>query len=66
MRKKLYKNLTTLVLTFALVMGTLIGTTMDVLAANDFKVDITATAEQIQNVGGNITLEFGEIGRAHV
>lgn len=30
MRKKLYRNLTTLVLMFALAMGTLIGTTMDV------------------------------------
>ena len=45
---------------FALAIGTLIGTTMDVLAAYDFKVDVTASAEQIQNAGGNITFQFGD------
>ena len=39
MRKKLYKNLTTLVLTFALAIGTLIGTTMDVMATT-YYVDV--------------------------
>ncbi len=43
MRKKLYRNLTTLVLMFALTMGTLISTTMDVWAANNnYEVDITS------------------------
>ena len=49
MRKKLYRNLTTLILMFALAMGTLIGTTMDVMAANNYGVDITASADDIQN-----------------
>ena len=34
---------------FALAMGTLIGTTMDVMAANNYGVDITASADDIQN-----------------
>ena len=61
MRKKLYRNLTTLILMFALAIGTLVGTTMDVwAAAQNFDVDITTTADQIQNAGGNITFEFGD------
>ena len=39
MRKKLYRNLTTLVLTFALAIGTFIGTTMDVMATT-YYVDV--------------------------
>lgn len=34
MRKKLYRNLTTLVLMFALAIGTFIGTTMDVFGSS--------------------------------
>ncbi len=55
MRKKLYRNLTTLVLMFALAIGTFIGTTMDVLAAaQNFNVDITTSADEIQSAGENI------------
>ena len=61
MRKKLYRNLTTLVLMFALAMGTLIGTTMDVLAANNnFEVDITASADDIKTAGENIIFGPGD------
>ena len=60
MRKKLYRNLTTLVLTFALAMGTLIGTTMDVLAANNYEVDIKASADDIKTQLGSITFESGD------
>lgn len=61
MRKKLYRNLTTLVLMFALAMGTLIGTTMDVLAAaQNFNVDITASADEIQSAGENIIFGPGD------
>ena len=60
MRKKLYKNLTTLVLTFALAMGTLIGTTMDVMAANNFEVDVTASKDDIQQAGQGIIFEPGD------
>ncbi len=61
MRKKLYRNLTTLVLTFALAMGTLIGTTMDVMAANNYGVDITASPDDIQKAIGSITFKSGDI-----
>ena len=61
MGKKLYRNLTTLVLMFALAMGTLIGTTMDVLAANNnFEVDITASADDIKTAGENIIFGPGD------
>ena len=61
MRKKLYRNLTTLVLTFALVMGTLVGTTMDVMAANtNYEVDIKASADDIKTQLGSIIFESGD------
>ena len=61
MRKKLYRNLTTLVLMFALAIGTFIGTTMDVLAAaQNFNVDITASADEIQSAGENIIFGPGD------
>ena len=59
MRKKLYKNLTTLILMFALAIGTLIGTTMDVMAF-EFKVDVTASKDDIQQAGQGITFEPGD------
>ena len=61
MRKKLYRNLTTLILMFALAMGTLVGTTMDVVAANtNYDVDITASADDIQMQLENITFKSGD------
>ena len=61
MRKKLYRNLTTLVLMFALAIGTFIGTTMDVLAAaQNFNVDITTSADEIQSAGENIIFGPGD------
>ena len=60
MRKKLYRNLTALVLMFALAMGTLLGTTMDVMAANNYKVDIKASADDIETQLGSITFESGD------
>lgn len=54
MRKKLYRNLTALVLMFALAMGTLLGTTMDVMAANNYEVDIKASADDIKTQLGSI------------
>ena len=50
MRKKLYRNLAALVLAFALAIGTLIGTTMDVMAANtNYTVDITTSSDDIKS-----------------
>lgn len=60
MRKKLYRNLTALVLMFALAMGTLLGTTMDVMAANNYEVDIKASADDIKTQLGSITFESGD------
>ena len=60
MRKKLYRNLTALVLMFALAMGTLLGTTMDVMAANNYEVDIKASADDIETQLGSITFESGD------
>ena len=61
MRKKLYRNLTTLILMFALAMGTLIGTTMDVMAANNnYEININDTAANIQTVIGSIIFEPGD------
>ena len=61
MRKKLYRNLATLVLAFALAIGTLIGTTMDAMAANNnFEVDITASADDIKKAGENIIFGPGD------
>ena len=60
MRKKLYRNLTTLILMFALAMGTLVGTTMDVMAANNYGVDFTTTTDDIQSAIGNITFKSGD------
>ena len=69
MRKKLYRNLTALVLMFALAMGTLLGTRMDVMAANNnYAVDITSeeSIKALQNVtfepGDNITYASSENG----
>ena len=57
MRKKLYRNLTTLILMFALAMGTLIGTTMDVMAANtNYEVDIKASDDDIKKQLGSIII----------
>lgn len=60
MRKKLYRNLAALVLAFALAIGTLIGTTMDVMAANNYGVDITASPDDIQKAIGSITFKSGD------
>ena len=60
MRKKLYKNLTTLVLAFALAIGTFIGTTIDVMAAYDFKVDVTASKDDIQQAGQGVIFKPGD------
>ena len=60
MRKKLYRNLAALVLAFALAIGTLIGTTMDVMAANNYGVDITASLDDIQKAIGSITFKSGD------
>lgn len=61
MRKKLYRNLTTLILMFALTMGTLIGTTMDVMAANtNYTVDITTSSDDIKKQLESITFESGD------
>ena len=60
MKKKLYRNLTTLVLTFALAIGTFIGTTMDVMATT-YYVDVNnsttiATAKNTKyNPGDTLT-----------
>lgn len=60
MRKKLYRNLAALVLAFALAIGTLIGTTMDVMAANNYGVDFKASPVDIQSAIGNITFKSGD------
>ena len=60
MRKKLYRNLTTLILTFALAIGTLIGTTMNVMAANNYEVDLAASPDDIRSTIGNITFKSGD------
>ena len=60
MRKKLQRNLTTLILMFALAMGTLIGTTMDVMAAHNYGVDFTTSPDDIQSAIGNITFKSGD------
>ena len=63
MRKKLYRNLTALVLMFALAMGTLLGTTMDVMAAaQSFNVVIPDDRDtnKILSAGQNIIFESGD------
>ena len=54
MRKKLYRNLTTLILMFALAIGTLVGTTMDVMATT-YYVDVndSITIAKVKNTKYN-------------
>ena len=66
MRKKLYKNLTTLILMFALAIGTFIGTTMDVMATT-YYVDVNnpttiATAKNTKyNPGDTLTFTINPL-----
>ena len=54
MRKKLYRNLTTLILMFALAIGTLVGTTMDVMATTYyFDANDSITIAKVKNTKYN-------------